>query len=261
MKIKKFSLNLSVALALLAFALMSFMTIATPVHTEAATAPYVQTTTQTINIPTQNCTSSGQTCTPVFTTSVTVLAGSFEVQFTPSSLHCSTLAASISVNGGAAQQTAFLAPGASSPFLSFGTVAAGTYTISVQGLGQVNGCNTGTLFNWMGAINVRANFPGSPTYNECLKDEGNGNLVRFNATTGAYEFTNCAGFIMSGVGTVQIKGSVITIQHSNNTRRLLIKLDRNTRRGTASLQTFEPPKEYLIADIDNTNNVCTCPTN
>jgi hypothetical protein len=258
MKIKRFSPRLSIALALLAFAFLSLMTIATPVHTEAATAPYVPTT-QTINIPQQNCTSSGQTCTPIFTTSVTVLAGSFEVQFTPSSQHCSTLAVSISVNGGAAQQTAFLGPGVSSPFLSFGTVAAGTYTISVQGIGQVNGCNTGTLFNWTGAINVRAEFPASP-FNECLRDDSNGNRIRFNSTTGAYEFTNCAGVTITGVGTVQVKGSVITIQHSNSTRRLVLKLDRNTKRGTASLQTFEPPKEYVITDTDYTNSNCNCGT-
>jgi hypothetical protein len=258
MKIKKFSAKLSVAMALMAFVLLSVMTIASPVRTEAATAPYVQATTQTINIPLQTCTSTGQTCTPIFSTSVTVLAGSFEVQFTPSSQHCSTLAVSISVNGGTAQQTAFLAPGVSSPFLNFGTVAAGTYTITVQGLGQVNGCNTGTLFNWMGAINVRANFPVS-IYNECLKDDSNGNLVKFNASTGAYEFTVCStGLVISGVGTVQIKGAVVTIQHVNNTRRLVLKLDRNSKRGTASLQTINPAKEYIITDTNYTDNVCAC---
>lgn len=256
MKMKTFPPNLCVTLALLAFAFLTLLTIAAPVKTEAATAPYVFET-RTINIPTQNCTSLGQTCTPVFSTQVTVNAGTLEVQFTPSSQHCSVLAASIAVNGGAAQTTAFLAPGVSSPFFSFGNVAAGTYTITVQGIGQTGGCNTGSLINWMGAINVRADFPVSP-FNECLRDDSNGNLVRFNATTGAYEFTNCAGFVMSGTATVTIKGSVITLQHSNSTRRLVLKLDRITRRGTASLQTFEPAKEYIISDSNFTNNVCTC---
>lgn len=258
MKIKKLSAKLSIAIALMAFVLLALLTIAAPVRTEAATAPFVQATTQTINIPTQTCTSTGQTCTPIFSTSVTVLAGSFEVQFTPSSQHCSTLAVSIRVNGGTAQQTAFLGPGVSSPFLNFGPVAAGTYTITVQGLGQVNGCNTGTLFNWMGAINVRANFPVS-AYNECLKDDSNGNLVKFNASTGAYEFTVCStGLVISGVGTVQIKGAVVTIQHVNNTRRFVLKLDRNTKRGTASLQTTVPAVEYQITDTNYLDDVCAC---
>jgi hypothetical protein len=253
---KRFSPNLCVTLALLAFALLSLLTIAAPVKTEAATAPFV-VETRTINIPTQNCTSLGQTCTPVFSTQVTVNAGTLEVQFTPSSQHCSVLAANIAVNGGAPQQTTFLGPGVSSPFFSFGNVAAGTYTITVQGIGQTGGCNTGSLINWMGAINVRADFPVSP-FNECLKDDAGSNLVRFNAATGAYEFTNCAGFVMTGTGTVAIKGSVITIQHANSTRRLVLRLDRNTRRGTASLQTFEPAKEYIISDSNYTNNVCAC---
>jgi hypothetical protein len=257
MKMKKFPPNLFVAVALMAFVLLSVLSIATSVKTEAATAPAFQATTQTINIPTVTCTSTGQECTPRFSTTVTVLAGNIEVQFTPSSLHCSTLAANLIVNG-AVQTTSFLAPGASSPFFNFGAFAAGTYTIEVQGIGQVNGCNTGTLFNWMGAINVRANFPSSP-YNECLRDDSLSNIARFNATTGAYEFTNCAGVIISGVGTVQIKGSVINITHVNSTRRFVLRLDRNTRRGTASLQTFEPAKEYLIADSNSTNNICTCP--
>jgi hypothetical protein len=256
MKMKRFSPNLCVTLALLAFALLSLLTIDAPVQTKAATAPYV-IETRTINIPTQNCTSLGQTCTPVFSTQVTTLGGTIEVQFTPSSQHCSVLAASITVNNGAAQQTAFLGPGVSSPFFNFGSFPAGTYTITVQGIGQTGGCNTGSLINWMGAINVRADFPVSP-FNECLKDDSNGNLVRFNATTGAYEFTNCAGFVMTGIGTVATKGPVITIQHSNSTRRLVLRLDRNTRRGTASLQTFEPAKEYIIADSNFTNNVCAC---
>ncbi|MBI3652834.1 MAG: hypothetical protein HY231_17560 [Acidobacteria bacterium] len=260
MRIKKSLPTLVVSLALLALALMSLPTTSTLVAAKANPTPYVQTSNLNINIPSVTCSSSGQTCSPPFTTSVNVLAGTFEVQFTPSSQHCSSMSASINVDNGTAQQTAVLGPGVSSVFLNFGTVTAGVHNISVQGIGQTGGCNTGALLNWMGAITVRANFP-TPVYNECLQDDSNrGYIVRFNASTGAYEFTTCAnGVTVASTGTVSVKGSVITIQEATSTRRMVLKLDRSTRRGTASLQIVTPAKEYVISDRNYTDNTCTCP--
>src|SRR2546421_353267 len=115
MKRKSFLANLSVGI-LLVLALISLPTTSALVDAKASPALDVQTSDQVINIPTVTCTSSGQTCTPVFTTSVNILAGPLDVQFTPSPQHCSNVAVSISVDNGAAQQTAFLAAGVPSGF-------------------------------------------------------------------------------------------------------------------------------------------------
>jgi hypothetical protein len=256
MKRKSFLANLSIGV-LLMLALISLPTTSALVDANASPAPDVETTSQVINIPTQTCTSSGQTCSPVFSTTVNILDGPIDVQFTPSPLHCSSVAASITVDNGAAQQTVFLAAGVTSAVLSFGNFTAGQHTIRVQALGQTGGCNMGALLNWMGSITVTANFPASP-YNECLQDDANPNLVLFNATTGAWQFTNCQGVVQSGVGTVVTKGVTISISQTTPSFRFLLKLDRSTRRGTSSLQLATPLKEYLIGDTNYTNNSCVC---
>lgn len=46
----------------------------------------------------------------------------------------------------------------------------------------------------------------------CIVDDSNGNQLQFDKTTGAYTFTDCGNFTLSGVGTVTIKGSTITLK-------------------------------------------------
>jgi hypothetical protein len=256
MKRKSFLANFSVGI-LLVLALISLPTTSRLVDANASPAFDVQTTDQVINIPTQTCSQATppQECTPLYTTSVNVLDGPIDIQFTASPQHCSSISVKIKVDNGAVQQTAFLAPGVSSPFLSFGNFTAGLHTITIQAIGQTTGCNTGYLLNWMGSITVRANFPPP---GECLQDNSNGNLVLFNATTGAFQFTNCQGLVQSGVGVVVTKGQTIAITQNTSTYRFSLKLDRSTRRGTASLQIVTPQKEYLIADSNYTNNSCVC---
>lgn len=109
--------------------------------------------------------------------------------------------------------------------------------------------------------NVEIDVSGSPgpTFDLCLQDESNGNLLRLNSATGEYAFVSCrGGFTITGTGMVTIRGSTITLQHNTADRRVVATIDNSAHRGTASLQSFSMAMTLTISDRDTTNNLCTC---
>ena len=107
-------------------------------------------------------------------------------------------------------------------------------------------------------IDVAGSSPG-PTFDVCLQDDSNGNLLRLNSSTGDYLFVNCrGGLTIAGTGTVTIRGSTITLQHNAADRRVVAMIDNGARRGTASLQLPSMGVTLTIADRNTSNNGCTC---
>jgi uncharacterized delta-60 repeat protein len=96
------------------------------------------------------------------------------------------------------------------------------------------------------------------SFDFCLQDDSNGNLLRFNSSTGDYLFTNCAGLTLGGKGSLTKKGSVITLQHYTTDRRVLARVDRAMNRGNASVQLLPQGNTFGITDRNTTNNTCTC---
>jgi hypothetical protein len=95
-------------------------------------------------------------------------------------------------------------------------------------------------------------------FSGCLQDDSNpANVVLFNAATGEYRFC-CGGAIFSGVGTVLVKGCIVTIQHYPADRRVLIKFDGSVGVGTASLQSPPGTIRCTITDRNTKNNNCAC---
>jgi hypothetical protein len=95
-------------------------------------------------------------------------------------------------------------------------------------------------------------------FSGCLQDDSNpANVVLFNAATGEYRFC-CGGTVFSGVGTLLVKGCVVTIQHYPADRRVLIKFDGGTSTGTASLQSPPGSIKCTITDRNTRNNTCAC---
>jgi hypothetical protein len=96
------------------------------------------------------------------------------------------------------------------------------------------------------------------TFDLCVQDDSNPTkVVLVNTTTGQYRFC-CGGNAYTGIGTVTVKGNLVTVQHNNTNRRVLIKVDRGINQGTASLQS--PPGTIVcsIRDTNLTNNSCIC---
>jgi subtilisin-like proprotein convertase family protein len=82
--------------------------------------------------------------------------------------------------------------------------------------------------------------------------------VVFDTATGNYSFC-CGGQVFTGTAKVTKKGLTFTLEHNAGDRRVLIKLDGATGKGTATLQS--PPGTLLctITDSSTANDTCTCP--
>ncbi len=96
-------------------------------------------------------------------------------------------------------------------------------------------------------------------FGACLQDDGNaGNVVLFNTSTGEYRFC-CGGVVIAaGKGTVTKKGCEFTIQHNTNDRRVLIKPNFSTGKGTASIQAPPGTTRCTITDRNILDNSCQC---
>jgi hypothetical protein len=137
------------------------------------------------------------------------------------------------------------------------------------------------LFSSSDASGLVARYNGSgapppPTaFDICVQ---NGSLIfKFNSSTGAYEFRDCAsGFLLTGAGTIIIAPCKVTIkdtqqsangsgQDSNgsddgdDTLELLVKVNTCTKVGTVSLVTDSPDQNYNYTDSDITTGSCSCP--
>lgn len=95
-------------------------------------------------------------------------------------------------------------------------------------------------------------------FDTCLQDDSNGNILQFNSITGEYLFTNCAGLTLGGVGSLVIRGSIITLQQNGPDRRVLARIDKSVNRGTASIQILSQGIAFTIMDRNTANNLCAC---
>jgi uncharacterized delta-60 repeat protein len=96
------------------------------------------------------------------------------------------------------------------------------------------------------------------TFDFCIQDDSNGNLLQFNSTTGNYQFTNCSGFTLSGTGTLIKRGGIITLQHYAIDRRVLARIDGGANKGTATIQVLSLGTTFTITDRNTANNTCAC---
>jgi len=91
----------------------------------------------------------------------------------------------------------------------------------------------------------------------CLQDDSNGNLLRFNVITGAYQFTNCRkGITLAGTGVVKVNFCKIQLHDSAAEHSVSAQVNICTHAGSA--QVSVSGRSFTIADKDSTNNTCGC---
>jgi hypothetical protein len=95
-----------------------------------------------------------------------------------------------------------------------------------------------------------------PSFDTCLRDDSNGNLLKWNRTTGAYRFTTLTGFTLTGTALVTIKGSFMTLKQFGPDRRLLARIDNSTNRGAAAIQFFPLGVTFTITDRTTLDDAC-----
>ena len=98
------------------------------------------------------------------------------------------------------------------------------------------------------------------SFNTCLQDESNGNIFLFNSVTGQYQFTRCGigSLTLIGVGTVTVRGSVISLQHYATDRRIVVTVDNGIKSGTASIQMLSAKTTFTINDRNTADDSCGC---
>jgi hypothetical protein len=97
-----------------------------------------------------------------------------------------------------------------------------------------------------------------PLFDLCLQDESNRNILLVNSTTGEYQFTNCRGATLSGIGSLIKKGCLVTLQVNGPDRRILARIDTCLKSGIASIQVLSQGTTSTILDRNTSNNTCAC---
>ena len=92
----------------------------------------------------------------------------------------------------------------------------------------------------------------------CIQDDSSGSLLQINTTTGEYQFTNCGGLTIGGVGVLAKRGSLIILQHTSSDRRVMATIDTPASRATASVQLFAQGRTFSLTDRNITSNTCAC---
>jgi uncharacterized delta-60 repeat protein len=136
------------------------------------------------------------------------------------------------------------------------------YAVAIQGDGRI--VAAGRAGSFLHPDFGVARFLMS-SFDICLQDDRNGNLLRLNSTTGEYQFQNCAkGLRLTGTGAVTINGCKVNLTDSgvnpkSPDRNLQASINLCTKAGIATVVRLSPLLRSEINDQNITNNLCLCP--
>ncbi|MGH9825820.1 MAG: hypothetical protein ACREDR_21540 [Blastocatellia bacterium] len=105
-------------------------------------------------------------------------------------------------------------------------------------------------------------FAGKP-FDICLKDTSTSDVFAFNSLSGAYQYTRCKdGFIISGNGTVQNVGGILTLTDTESTRRVSAGLLTGQQTGSATIWFSVAQGVWEVFTIHDTTSLgtgtCSC---
>ncbi|MGA9769668.1 MAG: SBBP repeat-containing protein [Blastocatellia bacterium] len=97
------------------------------------------------------------------------------------------------------------------------------------------------------------------TFDICLQDDVNGNLLEINSNTGEYKFSNCRKrFTLTGRGTVTTKFCKVELRASAPGHTVTASANTCVHNGSASVQVSAQRQTFTINDKNTTNNNCSC---
>ncbi|HWX18413.1 MAG TPA: hypothetical protein VN578_00775 [Candidatus Binatia bacterium] len=118
-----------------------------------AAAASAQTTTNTYALPAISCSGYGEICSNTFNQPVRT-SGVLTARYTAPAADCSYIRIHFLVDGQERAETEILVPGAASSWFNLGPVAHGSHLLQLQAEGFIGGCNTGSLSEWSGKLDV-----------------------------------------------------------------------------------------------------------
>jgi len=101
-------------------------------------------------------------------------------------------------------------------------------------------------------------------FNTCIQDDSTGNILRFNSTTGEYQFQDCVkGITLSGRGTLVRTACTVELEDNGPDpkrpdRRIRASVSTCTQRASASVFIVSSNKTFDIADTSILDNSCQC---
>ncbi|HKS42527.1 MAG TPA: beta-propeller fold lactonase family protein [Blastocatellia bacterium] len=122
-----------------------------------------------------------------------------------------------------------------------------------------------TQFGVLQSISVFPPRTCGGQFNICLRDDSNGNLLRFNSVTGEYQFTDCGkGVTLGGKGVVTTNGCKISLTDSGINpkrpdRNVQVTANTCTNAGSASVRILPSGKTFGINDSNISGHPCSCP--
>lgn len=121
--------------------------------------------------------------------------------------------------------------------------------------GSAGPAKAGAISNRVAGIAATPVQAPPPTYNKLLQDDSNGDLFRFNSTTGDYQYSKCGnGFTLIGTGTVTSRGNIYTLSQNGPDRRVTATIDDGVHKGSAGVQFPPGTNVGTITDRDTTND-------
>ncbi len=92
----------------------------------------------------------------------------------------------------------------------------------------------------------------------CVQDDSDpSTVVLINSVTGDYRFC-CHGVTYTGKGTMTIRGSLYTLEHNPGDRRVLVKDDEATHKGSGSMSAPPGTVRCTLTDRNTRDNSCIC---
>lgn len=140
--------------------------------------------------------------------------------------------------------------------IAVGDLVPTVKSLAIQSDGKI--IAAGLVFNFDTGLDfVLVRLQGA-TFDLCLRDDSSGNILQVNLTTGSYQFTNCSGVTLGGIGSIITKGCYVTLQVNGPDRRVLVRIDTCARTGTATIQVFSTATRFTILDRNSADNTCSC---
>jgi len=98
-------------------------------------------------------------------------------------------------------------------------------------------------------------------FDTCLRDNGGGNLLQWNSTTGQYKFSRCAdGFVLTGTGVVGLVHGIRTLTDVEPDRAISASFDTGQLTGSAKIKIKIAKGVRQVVRIVDTNRgaLCSC---
>lgn len=104
-----------------------------------------------------------------------------------------------------------------------------------------------------------ARYNNTATFEFCIQDDSNGDLLQFNSTNGDYRFISCSSaFTLTGRGTIKVKECKTTLKHFAPDRNVSVVIKTCKNKASASIEALSAGSSFSIFDSNPGDNTCSC---